>query len=497
MKIASWWNNQTFLQKFFVLFLLFSGVMWVLVPASYAVSLPFDPPETLMWGSTFNWGNAKHPPLSGWMLFHFCKLFGFQKFSVFLLSQICMLIGFIYIYKLARCFFDRDKSVIAALSIIFYTCYTAYIPKFNANIPHVMFLPMMYYYFYRGCFADKWHHWLLFAAAAAGACLSKYYAGIPCLILALFAFTDKDARKVLLSIKPYAAAVIFLILMVPHIVHLINTDFLTFTYIQSGGTPKFGYWGQLLMQAGAIILPMLCMSIPYFLIHLYENWRAPRLNLSLFNKRAMKYAGYIIGGQAIALIFMGLIGHRLEAKWTFPMFFTAGIFIMSFYPEKIKLESQRIFAVLCTIFTVIFLAGTFISHHCRTKKGYHLDMAKVRVIADRFHYEQTGKPVSFITGTLWESTMLLDAYKFKVKSAPSFDPVLMGLHLDLLNEKGGLAIAEKPEKIDTELEKYVDTKLRWHRHEIKFSSRFGKTKEFDFYLAIIPPGALKKNAAGK
>ncbi len=199
----------------------------------------------------------------------------------------------------------------------------------------------------------------------------------------------------------------------------------------------------------------------------------------------------------IILIFMGLIGHRLEAKWTFPMFFTAGIFIMSFYPEKIKLESQRIFAVLCTIFIVIFLAGTFISHHCRTKKGYHLDMAKVRVIADRFHYEQTGKPVSFITGTLWESTMLLDAYKFKVKSAPSFDPVLMGLHLDLLNEKGGLAIAEKPEKIDAELEKYVDTKLRWHRHEIKFSSRFGKTKEFDFYLAIIPPGALKKTAAGK
>jgi hypothetical protein len=119
-------------------------------------------------------------------------------------------------------------------------------------------------------------------------------------------------------------------------------------------------------------------------------------------------------------------------------------------------------------------------------------MGKVRVIADRFHYEQTGKPVSFITGTLWELTNLLDAYKFTVKSAPSFDPVLMGLHLDLLNEKGGLAIAEKPEKIDAELEKYVDTKLRWHRYAVEYSSRFGKTKEFDFYLAIIPPGALKK-----
>ena len=71
MRIAVWWNQQSFLQKFFVLFLLLSGIMWVLVPASYAVSLPVDPPETLMWGNSFNWGNAKHPPMSGYMLFYF------------------------------------------------------------------------------------------------------------------------------------------------------------------------------------------------------------------------------------------------------------------------------------------------------------------------------------------------------------------------------------------------------------------------------------------
>lgn len=492
MKIAVWWQNQTFLQKFFILFLIFSGLMWVLVPVSYAVSLPYDPPETLLWGSTFNWGNAKHPPMSGYMLFYFCKLFGFKHFAIFLLGQLCLACGLIYVYKLARCFFDRDKSVISALLLSFCYFYTFLIQKFNANIPHVLFLPMMYYYFYRGCSANKWHHWILFAFSAACACLSKYSAGAAGLTLAVFIFVNKDARKVLLTFKPYAAALVFAGLMLPHILHLTNTGFLTFDYLDNGEKAKYGYWMQLVLQFGAIVVPLLGMIAVCIVIYICGNLKMPCLKSAVADRRAMEYSGYIMWGQAAFLMLMGIAGHRLDTEWTFPLYFTAGIFIMSFYPAEIKDKSKRCFVVMCTVVTVILFSSSYIYHNRVTKKGYHVDIMKVRGIAEAFYRGQTGREIPFITGSLWEVSILQNALKYTAKAAPAFDPVLMGLHLDTFNRNGALVIAGDTKKVNKLIADYSDVKLQWHEYEIEYSARWGKTKKYKFRLAVIPPGFLKK-----
>lgn len=492
MKIAMWWNKQTFLQKFFVLFLIFSGIFWVLVPASYFVSLPYDPPETLLWGSTFNWGNAKHPPMSGYMLYYFCKLFNFHHFAIFLLGQICMIIGYIYTYKLARCFFDRDKSVISSLLISFYIFYTILVPKFNANIPHVLFLPMMYYYFYRGCFANKWHHWLLFAASAACACLSKYSVGVVGLILAIYIFAEKDARKVLLTVKPYVAAVLFAALMTPHVLHLIKTDFLTFDYIRNGGNEKYGYLTRIFLQIGAVIVPILCKGAVCFVMHILGTRKKPEFKLKVADSKAMWYSGCIIWGQGLFLVFMGILGNKLDTKWTFPLYFTAGIFIMSFYNGDVNEKSKKCFAVLCAAFTIILLTSSFIFYHCKTKNGYHIDMANVRIFAERFYRERTGGEIPFITGSLWEVAMLQNDLKYTVKAAPSFDPILMGLHMDTMDSKGALIVASNPDHINSEIATVSDAKLQWVCYELEYSARFGKIKKHKFYMSVLPPRSLKK-----
>ena len=77
------WHEKSYSQKFLILFLAFSALMWTLIPTSYYQSLHLDPAETLMWGSTFNFGNAKHPPMSGYMLYLFCSIFNF--FCIFFL----------------------------------------------------------------------------------------------------------------------------------------------------------------------------------------------------------------------------------------------------------------------------------------------------------------------------------------------------------------------------------------------------------------------------
>lgn len=487
---AEWfnrWKQKSFLRKFFDIFLILSALLWVIVPSTYHSALHFDPAETLMWGSSFNWGSAKHPPMSGYILYNFCRIFGFSNFAIFLCSQLCVTLGFIYICKLAKCFFDRDSSVIATLLITFYFFYNFETPKFNANIPHLLFVPMMCYYFYRGCTANKWHHWLLTAIAAAGACLSKYSAGVLAVSFIIYILIDKDARKVLLTLKPYVAGLLFFILMTPHILHLINTDFLVFDYINHGKSVKYGYWMQLLVLAAAIITPLFCMIAAEFICSWIGSKRFPGFKISVCNPSALKFSACIIGGQAAFLLAMGLLGHRLLTIWTFPLFLTAGIFIVSFVKTPVADRTKRVFAVLCSGFALLMLLFPLYYYNTTSKYRYHLDKKELRKTAVDFYRSQTGKDIPFVIGDIWDAAMLQNSLKYKVKASPSSDPILTGLHLKKIAAHGALVITRGPENAAREIRKFFNVDLKWQEMKIDYRARFGNTKCFKFYLAVLPP----------
>lgn len=492
MNLKELWHKNSFLQNFFILFLICSGILWTLVPTTYHSVLHFDPAETLMWGSTFHLGSAKHPPMSGYMLFPFCKLFGFPNFAIYLLSQICVTIGFIYTYKLARCFYDRDSSVLATLLLTFYFIYNYETPKFNANIPHLLFLPMMCYYFYRGCFSNKWHHWLLLAVSAACACMSKYSAGVTGLTFCLFLLLNKDARKVLLTVKPYAAALVFAGLMTPHIIHLIRTDFLVFNYVKHGKEIKYGYIGQLFVLVGATLLPLLCMSAGCYLSHIIGNKKLSRFKLKVENPAALQYSGCIMLGQAAFLLFMGICGHRLGTMWVFPIFLTAGIFIMSFCPVPLPERVKKTFCILCSVVAIAIMLFPTIYYNCKSKYRYHIAKEDLKTVAADFYRQQTGKDVPFITGTIWEASMLQNTYKYTVKAAPTFDPILMKPHLETISRDGALVISSEPQNTSEHIKQFFDIELQWHLMKVPYRARFGKPEEFEFFLAVVPPNAKKK-----
>lgn len=488
MKFVNTWLQMSFMQKFFVIFLICSGILWTVVPATYHSTLHFDPAETLMWGSTFNWGNAKHPPMAGYMLYNFCRLWGFPNFSIFLLSQICVTIGLVYIYKLARCFYDRDKSVIATLLITFYFFYNYETPKFNANIPHLLFVPMMCYYFYRGCVANKWHHWILLAVSTACACLSKYSAGVMAISFCLFLAVNKDARKILLSVKPYAAGLLLLGLLTPHLLLLIKTDFLVFNYVTHGEEMKYGYVGQLCGLAGAIALPLLCMSTAWFICHVSSRTKCPSFSSTLFRSPAFQYSGSIIWGQAAFLFVMGICGHRLSAMWVFPLFLTAGIFIMSLYPAvPLSDRIKRSFCLFCSVFAAIMVLFPLVYYHCNSKYRYHIAKEDLKNAARDFYLRKTGKEIPFISGSIWEAGMLQNCFKYTIKAAPSFDRILMAPHLKNISEKGALLITLSPAKTSKDIKQFFDVELQWHQIELKYCARFGNEEKFVFYLAVLPP----------
>ena len=90
-------------------------LVWTLVPTLSNVNLPLDTIEALAWGSNLEWGFNKHPPLSAILVEFIYLIFGSQDWSYYLLSQICVIIAFIFVWKFSEEIFDEMKEEIPAV----------------------------------------------------------------------------------------------------------------------------------------------------------------------------------------------------------------------------------------------------------------------------------------------------------------------------------------------------------------------------------------------
>ena len=159
----------------FNLFLLTHLVVWTLVPFISNKNLPLDVIEALAWGSNLDWGFQKHPPLSAFFPEIFYQIFGRQDWAYYMLSQLFVILSFIFIFKLAKEFLKNELyaliSVFLLQGIFFYNFVT---PEFNVNIAQIPFWALTVYYFWQSFKSDKVTNWILFGFFAALGVLSKY-----------------------------------------------------------------------------------------------------------------------------------------------------------------------------------------------------------------------------------------------------------------------------------------------------------------------------------
>ena len=105
--------KQKNIDKVFNLFLFTHLLIWTLVPFLTNRNLPLDTIEALAWGSNLEWGYSKHPPLSAYLSEFFYFIFGNNDWAYYLLSQICVVLSFLVIFKFS-------KEFLKILILLFY-----------------------------------------------------------------------------------------------------------------------------------------------------------------------------------------------------------------------------------------------------------------------------------------------------------------------------------------------------------------------------------------
>ena len=347
-------NNKRNINNFFYIFITAHLIVWTLIPTLTNNNLPLDTIEALAWGSNLDWGFNKHPPMSAFLAETIYKIFGAQDWAYYLLSQICVIISFFVVFKLAEDFFENKVycllSVLLLEGIYFYNFTT---PEFNVNVCLMPFWALTVLYLWKGFKDNKIIDWLLVGLFAGFGFLSKYlfiYLGLAMDIFLIYMIYKKK-----IDFKCLVSLISFLIVLLPHLIWLTENNYVTITY----GLDRTGTGDQNLLDH--IIHPLIFLGkqigilIPFFLMLLFlNNNLKTKLNLK-DNKLLFLLSINIV---PIALIFLTsmIMGVKIRTMWMTPFYLFFGVLVIYIFQSQINLNKLKVFT---TVFIILFILSPF------------------------------------------------------------------------------------------------------------------------------------------
>ena len=336
----------------FVIFLFFHLVIWTLIPTLSNVNLPLDTIEALAWGSNLDWGFNKHPPLSAIAVEFVYFTFGPQDWAYYLLSQVFVIIAFIYVWKFSEEIFEDKIYSLLSLCILegiyFYNFTT---PEFNVNVCQLPFWALTVYYFWKGTKTNKSYDWLLFGIFSALGFLSKYL--FIYLLLAIFFYFLSNIKKNKKITNNYFFSIfISLLILIPHFHWLIKNDFITIFYgFERTGLDDYNFKDHLinpiiftLKQIG-ILLPVLLM--------VFILLKKIKIKINFKNKKMLFLIFINIVPIFLMLLTAIITGAKIRNMWMTPFYLFIGILLIDIFKKNILYNNLKKFYFIFIFFFIL------------------------------------------------------------------------------------------------------------------------------------------------
>lgn len=181
-------------------------------------------------GRSFAWGNAKHPPLMGWVAHIWSTVFPFRDWSFQLLAMLNSALALWAVDLIVRRFVRGDKRVIVLLLLMLLPAYQFHAQRFNANTVLLAIWPLATYSFLRS-FETRSVLWACMTGVlCALAMLGKYYSIFLIGGFAFAAIAHPQRRAYLTSAAPWLSTAVGFVALAPHIYWLATTGEAPFRY---------------------------------------------------------------------------------------------------------------------------------------------------------------------------------------------------------------------------------------------------------------------------
>jgi hypothetical protein len=391
-------------------FLALHAAVWTALPALLYPNLPLDLIEALIYGREWQLGYDKLPPLPWWLVEAANLTIG-HDFAYYLLAQVAVVAGFAAVWAMAVPLTGTLGALVTILIIdgLHYLNYTA--AKFNHDVIQLPFWALAGFALHRALRDGEIRHWLLLGLSMGLSLWAKYFVVVLAAPLAVFIFIDPDARKCLKTPGPYVALAAALVVMAPHLVWLVQNDFLPFAYAEHRAVLSRGWYDHLWhpLQFGVsqlfFLVPSLLIAAPLFWPRRTANEPPIASQADAFDRRIVAWLAF--GPIAAVLALAAVSGRGTVAMWGYPLWLYLGLWLV--LTARRTLDDKRLARIGVTwaiVFTCLALA--FIGNYAVLPRFDHRYRAVFfpggdlgRELSQRYR-AITGKPIVYVIGSMWD-----------------------------------------------------------------------------------------------
>ncbi len=207
-------------------------VAWtsILSMLKWGQDLHSDSTEAYAWGLSFAWGYGKHPPLAGWIAGAWFRIFPTTDWAMYALAMTTTGAAIWIAWLLGRRVVDFRRAMLSTLVLCVYPIFNFKGAKYNPDLLQVPLFLLVALCFVTAFKTRTWVSAIGLGAACALAVLAKYWALSIVGAIAIAAVIHPDRARFFQSPVPYAAAVVFVLVLAPHLVWLVHADYSTLTY---------------------------------------------------------------------------------------------------------------------------------------------------------------------------------------------------------------------------------------------------------------------------
>lgn len=394
----------------FVTFCLLHTIIWTAVPTILYPNLPLDLIEALIYGREWQLGHDKLPPLPWWMIEIVYRLIG-RDFAYYLVAQLVVCACFAFVYMAALPIVGAAGALVSVLIIdgMHYFNFTSV--KFNHDVIQLPFWALAGLAYLRALQTGRLHWWALLGVAIGGALWAKYFVVILAAPIALYLVFDAKARHAWWTPGPYVAAAVALIIMAPHLIWLVQNDFLPFAYADARAVHSRGFFDHIFhpvlflgSQVGAM-LPSLFIASPLFRANNGTPW-TKKFNFDFTDDAFRIVTLLALGPLALLIALSAITGRGVLALWGFPLSIFIGLWIVMIAKAQIDRTRLSLIAAGWGIVTALCVT-VFVVHHVVLPRFHNKFQAQLypgQEIADTLTAEfqrQTGEPLRYVIGRIW------------------------------------------------------------------------------------------------
>ena len=278
-------------RRWTILYILaFSLVWWAVFCISRHHLDGADMVENYAWGQEWQWGNNKHPPLFGWIVATWFRVFPRTDWAYYLLNEVNLGIALMLLALAMHRVLSPEKVLAAVILTLLGAHFgpdSGY--KYNANTAQLPFIAAFAWSMLHAMERRRYRWFIGAGVFGAAALLTKYYA-----LVLFFAI----GLSLLMSLRPplgtllkrlMLTAVTALALVMPHVVWSVQHDWLSLHYMHAAHetvSPAGGFDAYVIMLAGGLLFSAVALlawavSLIRLPVLAHQTRRESRLGLNI------------------------------------------------------------------------------------------------------------------------------------------------------------------------------------------------------------------------